>query len=102
MRSVTGTWRKKMEPSFQYHKDGSLSCASGKEAVECVRVATLMSAIGLLTHGIQPTRGFTMKKALTMATTYTGQKYKRTETEKAKSDLKVWLENMKSTIPVRE
>jgi len=34
-----------------------------------------------------------------MATTYTGVKYKRTEWEKAVSDLKVWLETMKSTIP---
>lgn len=91
-----------MEPSFNYHKDGSLACASGTEAIECVRVATLMSAIGLLTHGIQPTRGFTMKKALTMATTYTKVTYKRTEHEKARADLKVWLENMKSTIPVQE
>lgn len=87
-------------PSFSYHKDGSLSVASGREAVECVRVATLMSAIGLLKHGIQPTRGFTMKKALDMATTYTAKSYKRTEAETARADLKVWLENMKSTIPV--
>jgi len=89
-------------PSFSYHKDGSLSCASGREAVECVRVAALMSAIGLLTHGIQPTRGFTMKKALTMASNYTMKVYKRTQAEEAKADLKIWLELMKSTIPVEE
>lgn len=90
------------QPSFRYHDDGNLSVASGREAVECIRVATLMSALGLLSHGIQPTRGFTMKKALTMAATYTGRTYKRTEWETARTDLKVWLENMKSTIPVEK
>lgn len=87
-------------PSFSYHADGSLSCATGREAVECVRVATLMSAIGLLSKGIQPTRGFTMKRGLDMATHYTGKTYKRSQAEAARADLKVWLETMKSTIPV--
>lgn len=90
------------QPSFTYSADGSLLTASGFEAVECIRVATLMSAIGLLLSSsgrIQPVRGFTLKKALTMAQHYTGRTYKRTEADKAKADLKVWLETMKSTIP---
>lgn len=82
--------------------DGSVSSLVGKDAVQVMRVATLMSAIGLLEHGIQPTRGFTMKKALTMAGTYTGKNYKRTQSATAKADLKVWLEVMKSAIPYIE
>lgn len=91
------------EPSIDYRKDGSLSSLQGKEAVDVYRVAQLMSSIRMMvkTNGrLIPTRGFTMKKALTMATSYTGVSYKRTEAEKAIADLKVWLETMKSTIPV--
>lgn len=94
-----------MQPSFSYYSDGSLACASGFEAVDCVRVAHLIMGIKMLhkTGGrLIPTRGFTMKRGLTMASQYTGRAYKRTEVEKALADLKVWLETMKSTIPVQE
>jgi len=88
-------------PSFTYNKDGSLSVASGKEAVMCIQVATLIQAIKMMrTTRMIPTRGYTMKKGLTMASTFTGRTYKRTEAAQAEADLKVWLETMKSTIPV--
>lgn len=75
---------------------------SGRDAVEVFRVAALSSALGLLSKGITPTRGLTMKKALAMATPYTGRTYKRSEVEDARRDLKVWIETMKSAIPVRD
>lgn len=59
----------------------------GEDAVDFFRIRTLKSAIKLLKAGIQPTRGFTMTKALTEATKYTGQRYKRTESDKAYEDL---------------
>lgn len=89
-----------MTPKITYNKDGSLLSLDGFDAIEVYRVATLRSAIGLLEVGITPTRGFTMKKALLVAKTYTGKDYKRTDAKQAKEDLKVWLELMKSTIPV--
>lgn len=56
------------EPSFTYNKDGSLLSAVGFEAVDCYRVACLISAIKMMrTTRIIPTRGFTMKKGLLMA-----------------------------------
>lgn len=73
---------------------------AGPDAVELFRVATLASALGLLAHGITPTRGLTSTKAFAMATVYTGKKYKRGQHEQARADLKVWCELMKSTIPV--
>jgi hypothetical protein len=73
---------------------------AGKDAVELFRVATLKSALGLLKAGITPTRGLTGKKALAMCEQYTGQKYKRGEYDRARQDLTVWIETMKSAISV--
>lgn len=82
-----------------YNQKGQAVSFSGPDAVECYRVALLMQSLSLMSKGIKPTRGFTWKKAFAMAKTYTGQDYKRSEWEKAKADLKVWLETMKSAIP---
>jgi hypothetical protein len=73
---------------------------AGRDATELFRVATLKSALGLLEKGIMPTRGFTKTKALAMAGQYTGQTYKRNEIERARADLTVWIETMKSALPV--
>jgi hypothetical protein len=82
-----------------YNEKGDAVTFSGHDAVQCYRVAVLMQSLSLLSKGIRPTRGLTMKKALLIAKEYTGQDYKRTEWERAKADLKVWLETMKSAIP---
>jgi hypothetical protein len=73
---------------------------AGPDAVNFFRAATLRSALGLLKVGITPTRGLTMTKALKMVTPYTGQKYKRTEVDRASADLKVWIDTMKLALPV--
>ena len=72
----------------------------GPDAVELYRAAVLKSALGLLKAGITPTRGLTKTKALAMCERYTGQKYKRSEFDRARNDLTVWIETMKSAIPV--
>jgi hypothetical protein len=82
-----------------YDQNGDARAFMGRDAVEVFRVATLASAIGLLTKGICPTRGLTMKRALAMATPYTGRTYKRSEAEQARRDLNVWVQTMKSAIP---
>lgn len=73
---------------------------AGPDAVELFRAATLQSAIKLLKVGIMPTRGMTSAKAFKLVTPYTGQTYKRGEHDRAMADLKVWIETMKSAIPV--
>ena len=72
---------------------------NGPDAVNLYRCATLWSAIRLLQVGIQPTRGFTMTKALKMASGYTGKAYKRSQSEQARADLKVWMDAMKAALP---
>jgi hypothetical protein len=72
----------------------------GPDATALFRAATLRSALGLLKAGITPTRGLTMAKALKMATGITGKKYKRTEADKAREDIKVWCDTMAAALPV--
>lgn len=91
-----------MEPSITYRKDGSLSTLNGKEAVDLMRVQTIIMGIKMhVSSGgrMQITRGMSIMKLLGLAFQYSGNKYKRTECEKAIADLQVWFNNMKSTIP---
>ena len=43
-----------------------------------------------------------MKKALIMASHYTGQTYKHNEAAKAMADLGVWIANMKLALPIKK
>jgi hypothetical protein len=93
------------QPHITYRKDGSLAALDGREAVELMRVATIISGIkmNIKTGGkMQLTRSAIIGSLLKMAEPYTGQKYssrKTADKQKAVSDLEVWLANMKSTIP---
>ena len=73
---------------------------AGPDAVALFQAAALKTGIRLLSKGICPRRGWTMTKALRSATVYTGQTYRRTEHERACCDLKVWIETMRSALPV--
>lgn len=93
------------QPLITYRPDGSLSSLSGKEAVDLMRVQTIISgiAMNLKTGGkMQITRIATIGNLLKMATEYTGKKYSsRNDGDKqcAMIDLQLWFELMKSTIP---
>lgn len=72
-----------------------LSSVSGTNAIDAYRIRTLIAALDMLikTKGrLQPTCGFNMTYGLKLATQYTGNKYKRTEGERAKAELKLILE----------
>jgi hypothetical protein len=73
---------------------------AGPDATRLFAAATLRSALGLLAKGITPTRGLTITRALAMCQPYTGKQYKRTQIEQARADLLVWIETMKSALPV--
>jgi hypothetical protein len=74
----------------------------GPDATHLFRAVMVKSSLGLLKAGIKPTRGVTMKIALKIAGEYTGQKYKSTkdECDRARADLTVWIETMKSALPI--
>lgn len=92
------TMEKKSDSYIEYNKEGHATSFVGPRAVDCFRIARLSSSIGLLSKGIQPTRGFTMTKALKMATEYTGKKYKRTEFEQARLDLNAIVQKEKAEL----
>lgn len=85
------------DSSITYSKGGTMF--AGPDAVAVFQAAALSSGIGLLQVGIKPRRDWTMTKALAKATEFTGVKYKRGEAVKARADLKVWIETMKSALP---
>ena len=77
----------------------------GPDAVRLFQATALRAALGLLSKGIQPRRGFTMKAGLAMARTYTGKSYPctgraaRLALEDAREDLRVWCETMSAALP---
>lgn len=77
------------------NKGARLQSVSGRDAMDAMRIRTLMISIKMLvdTNGkLQPTRGFTLTKGLAMATEYTGNKYKRTEGIRAQEELQKILD----------
>jgi len=80
-------------------KDGGIAFV-GADAVNLFRAKMLRSAIKMLAVGLKPTRGFTAKKALAMASEYTGKAYKRGQLAEARADVEVWIHAMESAIPV--
>jgi hypothetical protein len=75
----------------------------GADAVDLYRVMTLRSSIDLHRKcGLIPTRGVTITKMFKLAGQYTGQTYKRGQHERAIADLTVWIETMKSALPIEK
>jgi hypothetical protein len=74
----------------------------GPDAVTLFRATTIRSALKLLMQGIKPTRNATFTSTLILAGNITGKKYKnkRTEVVSAIDDLTVWIETMKSALPI--
>lgn len=71
----------------------------GPDAARLYAATALRSALGLLAKGIQPTRGFTLTRALQAASAYTGKKYRRAQIETAREDLRVWCDEMSAALP---
>lgn len=75
----------------------------GSDATQLYRAVVLKSSISLHQKcGMIPTRGMTITKLFQIASEFTGQRYKRGEHERAIADLTVWIETMKSALPVTD
>ena len=78
---------------------------SGPDAIRLQQAITLRSAIKMYVRSggqIIPTRGMGITKMLALTGTITGKKYKRTQAEDAMRDLHIWIETMKSALPIFE
>jgi hypothetical protein len=74
---------------------------AGPDATSLYRVMILESSLRLwLKTGLIPTKGFTIMKMLALAETYTAKHYKRGQAELAAYDLRVWIDAMKSAMPI--
>ena len=77
----------------------------GPDAVRLQQAITLRSAIKMyvMSSGqIIPTRGMGITKMLKLAGDVTGKTYKRSQTTEAQADLHIWIETMKSALPIFE
>lgn len=73
----------------------------GPDAVHLFRALTLRNHLHLyIKTGLIPCKGMGITKMLALSTEFTGQKYKRSQTAQAISDLTVWIETMRSALPV--
>jgi len=87
------------DSSITFNRNGDAVAFHGTDAVRMFQAAALASGIGLLMKGIKPHRGWTMKAALATASTITGKTYKRSEADKARADLSMWVQTMKAALP---
>jgi hypothetical protein len=79
------------------------STFSGPDAIRLQQAITLRSAIKMyvMSSGqIIPTRGMGITKMLKLAGGVTGKTYKRSQTAEAQQDLHIWIETMKSALPI--
>lgn len=90
------------DESYIQHSEGGTVFA-GPDATRLVQAATLASALRLYANtGIIPTRGVNITRMLTLASQYTGKTYKRGSARTAAADVRLWVEAMKTALPVRD
>lgn len=74
---------------------------TGPDGVALFRAMALRSALKMYAKcGLKPNRAWTPSVMLQMAAGITGKTYKRGHYEQAVADLHVWIETMKSAIPI--
>jgi len=73
---------------------------SGDDAMRLFNAVTLRAGLRLLQHGIRPAKGWTVTRGLAMATALTGKPYKRSQIDKARADLQIWIDTMRAALPV--
>lgn len=74
---------------------------AGPDAVHMYRALSLMNAIALhKKSGLIPNRGMGIMKMFERAKEFTGKTYKRGEHDRAIDDLHVWIQVMRSSLPI--
>lgn len=90
-----------MESKLTVGRDGKVVCHSGPDAMLRVQAITLWSSLGLYqSTGIIPTRGMGITYMMNLATQITGNKYKRKEIDRARTDLKTFADEMLAALPI--
>jgi hypothetical protein len=91
------------DDSYVQRSPGGSVAFVGPDAIRLARAISLRSAIRLHRQsGLIPTRGMTITVLFKQATQFTMKSYKRGEHQRAIDDLTVWIDAMKSAMPIVE
>lgn len=91
---------KAAESYIAYDSDGNVRSFVGPDAVALHKAVMIRSAIRMhKKSGILLRADITITKLLKIATGFTSNPYKRTESDKAITDLTLWIAVMKAKIP---
>lgn len=74
---------------------------SGPDAVNLARAISVRAGLRLAKAGLN-IRGVSKSGLLKIASEYTGKQYKRGEYDKAREDLKLWIETMALALPIKD
>jgi hypothetical protein len=75
----------------------------GPDAIRLHRAIYLANSIALHGRcGMIPTRGMTITKMFKIATSITGQTYRRGQHARAIADLRTWIAVMQAALPIEE
>lgn len=85
-----------------FSKNGEARSYVGRDATEYYRAKVLLSGLGLVKKGIRINKYATPTKLLSMASTYSGKKYKRQQYDEAIADVTTWVMNMALALPMVE
>ncbi len=73
----------------------------GPDATKLYQAMTLVSGLRMYAKcGIIPTRGWPVSRMIALASQFTGKRYKRGEASKAAADVQIWIEAMKTALPI--
>lgn len=89
-----------MSSEIILHASGAISFLGG-DSIELFRALTLRNHLALYSKTkLIPTRGFGVRKMLKLAGEFTGNSYKTSQVADAIYDLTIWIETMRSSLPI--
>jgi len=83
------------------NKDAKVTSYIGKDATHLFRAKMIKHGlVGWQRFKMKPSRGVTVTRMLAAASEYTGKKYKTREVAEAIADMDIWINTMRSALPV--
>ena len=87
-----------MDDGITISAGGTMFC--GPDAIRLYRAVAVRSALKLAKAGIKINRYTTTTDLFKIATEYSGKAYKRGQYDQAMADVTIWIDVMRSAIPI--
>ena len=81
-------------------KKSTITSYVGPDATHLFQARTLVISLKALQKGFMLTRGATPTRMLSLATSFTGKKYKRGQYDEAINDVQIWVNTMECALPI--